>query len=66
LVLPDAAGTPVSLSEKVYVPLKDHPEVNFARIKKMWQFKNRTRCLVEHVIQWLFVFGSEFFSNPHF
>ena len=27
LVLPDAAGAPVSLSEKVYVPLKDHPEV---------------------------------------
>jgi protein quaking len=28
LVLPDAAGAPVSLSEKVYVPLKDHPEVS--------------------------------------
>jgi protein quaking len=29
LVLPDAAGAPVSLSEKVYVPLKDHPDFNF-------------------------------------
>ena len=28
LVLPDATGAPVSLSEKVYVPLKDHPDVS--------------------------------------
>ena len=27
LVLPDAAGPPVTLSEKVYVPIKDYPEV---------------------------------------
>jgi len=33
LVLPDAAGAPVSLSEKVYVPLKDHPEVRDKSIK---------------------------------
>ena len=28
LVLPDVAGPPVTLSEKVYVPIKDYPEVN--------------------------------------
>ena len=28
LVLPDATGAPVSLSEKVYVPLTDHPDVS--------------------------------------
>ena len=41
LVLPDAAGTPVSLSEKVYVPLKDHPEVSFTKKLEMWQSKTR-------------------------
>jgi len=29
LVLPDATGPPVTLSEKVYVPIKDYPEFNF-------------------------------------
>ena len=27
LVLPDVTGPPVTLSEKVYVPIKDYPEV---------------------------------------
>ena len=27
LVLPDASGPPVTLSEKVYVPIKEYPEV---------------------------------------
>ena len=27
LVLPDGSGPPVTLSEKVYVPIKDYPEV---------------------------------------
>jgi len=29
LVLPDGSGPPVTLSEKVYVPIKDYPEFNF-------------------------------------
>ena len=29
LVLPDGSGPPVTLSEKVYVPIKDYPEVSF-------------------------------------
>jgi len=29
LVLPDASGPPVTLSEKVYVPIKDYPDFNF-------------------------------------
>lgn len=29
LVLPDVTGPPVTLSEKVYVPIKDYPEFNF-------------------------------------
>jgi len=29
LVLPDAAGPPVTLSEKVYVPIKEYPDFNF-------------------------------------
>merc|ERR1711981_212202 len=29
LVLPDAAGAPVTLSEKVYVPIKEYPDFNF-------------------------------------
>ena len=41
LVLPDAAGAPVSLSEKVYVPLKDHPEVSFTKKLEVWQSKTR-------------------------
>ena len=28
LVLPDAAGPPVTLSEKVYVPIKEYPDVS--------------------------------------
>ena len=28
LVLPDASGPPVTLSEKVYVPIKDYPDVS--------------------------------------
>ena len=28
LVLPDATGPPVTLSEKVYVPIKEHPDVS--------------------------------------
>ena len=28
LVLPEAAGPPVTLSEKVYVPIKEHPDVS--------------------------------------
>ena len=31
LVLPDGSGPPVTLSEKVYVPIKDYPEVTFLR-----------------------------------
>jgi len=29
LVLPDASGTPINLSEKVYVPIKEYPDFNF-------------------------------------
>lgn len=29
LVLPDGIGPPVSRSEKVYVPVKEHPDYNF-------------------------------------
>jgi hypothetical protein len=29
LVLPEGAGAPVTLSEKVYVPIKEYPEVSF-------------------------------------
>jgi hypothetical protein len=29
LVLPEADGAPVTLSEKVYVPIKEYPEVSF-------------------------------------
>merc|ERR1711936_1416120 len=29
LVLPDGSGPPVTLSEKVYVPIKEYPEFNF-------------------------------------
>ncbi|XP_069705815.1 protein held out wings isoform X2 [Periplaneta americana] len=29
LVLPDAEGPPTTLTEKVYVPVKDHPDFNF-------------------------------------
>jgi len=29
LVLPEGAGAPVTLSEKVYVPIKEYPEFNF-------------------------------------
>jgi len=29
LVLPDAVGAPITLSEKVYVPIKEYPEFNF-------------------------------------
>jgi len=29
LSLPEAAGAPVTLSEKVYVPIKEHPDFNF-------------------------------------
>ncbi|XP_065225106.1 protein quaking-B isoform X3 [Planococcus citri] len=29
LVLPDPAGEPITLTEKVFVPVKDHPEFNF-------------------------------------
>ena len=32
LVLPDANGAIVSLSEKVYVPLKDHPDVSLTLV----------------------------------
>jgi protein quaking len=28
LVLPDAEGTPTTLTEKVYVPVKEHPDVS--------------------------------------
>lgn len=28
LVLPDAEGPPVTLQEKVFVPVKDHPDVS--------------------------------------
>ena len=28
LVLPDGSGPPVTLSEKVYVPIKEYPEVS--------------------------------------
>lgn len=28
LTLPDAEGTPVTLNEKVYVPVKEHPDVS--------------------------------------
>ncbi len=28
LVLPEATGPPVTLSEKVYVPIKEHPDVS--------------------------------------
>jgi hypothetical protein len=28
LVLPEGAGAPVTLSEKVYVPIKEYPEVS--------------------------------------
>ena len=30
LVLPDAAGPPVTLSEKVYVPIKEYPDVSIS------------------------------------
>ena len=29
LVLPDAAGASITLSEKVYVPIKEFPDVSF-------------------------------------
>jgi len=29
LVLPDASGAPINLSEKVYVPIKEYPDFNF-------------------------------------
>jgi protein quaking len=29
LVLPDATGAPINLSEKVYVPIKEYPDFNF-------------------------------------
>ena len=29
LVLPDAEGSPTTLTEKVYVPVKEHPDFNF-------------------------------------
>ena len=33
LILPDPSGEPVTLTEKVFVPVKDHPDVsNFAFI----------------------------------
>lgn len=28
LVLPDAQGPPTTITEKVYVPVKDHPDVS--------------------------------------
>ena len=28
LKLPDAEGTPMTLNEKVYVPVKEHPDVS--------------------------------------
>ena len=28
LVLPDASGAPINLSEKVYVPIKEYPDVS--------------------------------------
>jgi protein quaking len=28
LVLPEAEGAPTTLTEKVYVPVKDHPDVS--------------------------------------
>jgi len=31
LVLPEGQGPPVTLSEKVYVPIKEHPDVSSAR-----------------------------------
>jgi len=34
LQLPDADGPQVSLSEKVYVPIKDHPDVSCITISK--------------------------------
>lgn len=35
LSLPEAQGPPVTLSEKVYVPVKDHPEVGTVPDKQM-------------------------------
>ena len=32
LVLPDAAGPPVTLSEKVYVPIKEYPDVSICNL----------------------------------
>ena len=48
LVLPDAAGPPVTLSEKVYVPIKEYPDVstyplcsrNFQNVKLRLDFVN--------------------------
>ena len=34
LVLPDAQGAAVTLSEKVYVPIKEHPDVSLIKAGK--------------------------------
>ena len=36
LVLPDGSGPPVTLSEKVYVPIKEYPEVRFLYSNVFW------------------------------
>lgn len=34
LVLPEPDGTPVTITEKVFVPVKDHPEVRLLRARR--------------------------------
>ncbi|XP_066953198.1 protein held out wings isoform X7 [Macrobrachium rosenbergii] len=52
LTLPDPVGPPVTLSDKVYVPVKDHPDFNFVgrilgpRGMTAKQLENETGCKI--------------------
>lgn len=48
LVLPEPNGEPITLTEKVFVPVKDHPDVSyflfFYKIIFLFEFNQYLRC----------------------